>query len=122
MFKNIGNAYDTLSDPAKRRDYDAMLSGGIHRQASSGSSSRGGSGGGYHHQQQYTGRDPEEEFRRAHDIFNQFFASFHDDFFANHFPHHPIDISHHYQHEMLFLIPTVLDLHCRKICFDCFHH
>ena len=93
MFKNIGNAYDTLSDPSKRRDYDAMLSGGIHRQASGGSSSRGG----FH--QQHTGRDPEEEFRRAQDIFNHFFSSFHDDFFAHQFPQHQQHQAQHQQHQ-----------------------
>ena len=92
-FKNIGNAYDTLCDSSKRRDYDAMLSGGVQRQASGGSAPRGG----FRQQQQYTGRDPEEEFRRAQDIFNQFFSSFHDDFFAQHFPHH--QQQHQAQHQ-----------------------
>ena len=70
MFKLIGEAYETLSDPQRRKEYDLMRSGGGRR-----------AGGRSHHSDFF---DHEFTHSRAFDIFNQFFAemdNFHDDFF-----------------------------------------
>ena len=87
MFKKIAEAYDTLSDAQKRRDYDDCLNGGgVFDGASGGDNIRGRRG----FQRAPNFRRGDFDERRAFDIFDHFFASFHDDFFGDpFFERHP---------------------------------
>ena len=73
MFQRISEAYDTLSDPSKKRDYDNILYAPTDRGASfSAPQYRSSGSSGFSN-------------RRAQDIFDSFFNDFHNDMFSDPF-------------------------------------
>lgn len=74
MFKTISEAYDTLSDPVRRRQYDDELRMGAGSSSGAGTGSFPREGRGFDPFQQ--SRAAEFSHRRAQDIFESFFRDF----------------------------------------------
>ncbi len=66
-FKQIGEAYDVLSNASSRSEYDQSLEGGYARGRRGNESNRNNNQWNHNHHEAFT-------HSRAFDIFNQFFA------------------------------------------------
>ena len=79
-FKKIAEAYETLGDVGRRTEYDRLQATG-RSQLSQFDRPHSNNGFFVHRGDDFSGR-------RAHDIFDQFFSTFQDDFFEGQFPQH----------------------------------